>query len=188
MVSISCFYNHFYGTPINITFIQFEKYFKVILNDRIIILSNKKFLSNKILFQYYIISILCTLDTSKIDINFRQFINKNIYGVYTQQYWKNLYFTNYYDFIELSKSNKKKPKNPLNMMEPKRQSSSKKIKKFEKLFDSNMKFVKNPIELFIELYENKTDDIIKYVKDYEKYITILQMHDSDIYSIIEQYL
>ena len=41
MVTISCFYNHFNSISVNIIFIQFEKFVKVILNNRIVILQTK---------------------------------------------------------------------------------------------------------------------------------------------------
>ena len=58
MVTISCFYNHFNSISVNIIFIQFEKFVKVILNNRIVILTNKELISNIKLFQLFKLSLL----------------------------------------------------------------------------------------------------------------------------------
>ena len=187
MVSISCFYNHYNREPINITFIKYNSYFKVILNNISIIITTEMLISNEKLFQMYIISLLCTEDTSIISYK------NNKYGVNTIKYWKYICFNDYYDFIELF-FNKK---NPLNTIEPKRASSSKKIRKFEKLFNKYMttEMIKNPIELIIEYFELQTDDIIaniECIKEYEDKIDIcaLLLHEFgyDIYSVIEKHL
>lgn len=187
MVSISCFYNHYNRDPINITFIKYNNYFKVIINHISIIITTEMLIFNEKLFQMYILSLLCTEDTSIINYK------NNKYGVNTLKYWKHISFKNNYYFIELF-FNKK---NPLNTIEPKRASSSKKIKKFQKLFNKYMttKMIKNPIELLIEYYELHTDDIIdniECIKEYEDKIKMcaLLLHEFgyDIYSSIEKHL
>ena len=97
MVAISCFYKHFNRSPINFTFIQFEQYVKVILNDRIVILTKKQLVSNAKLVQMFILSLLCTEDTSVVS---SQIVYGKIkWGIYTQWYWKNIEFTDYYEII-----------------------------------------------------------------------------------------
>jgi hypothetical protein len=167
MVTISCYYNHYNRDPINFTFIKYEKYIKIILNDRSIIITIEQLVTNYYLFQIYILSLLCTEDTEIFSIRYGK------YGIYSQWYWKNLYFTNYYNFTELYKQ-----KNPLFSQEPKRISGNKKIKKFSKLFDSYLSKIKDPIVLINEYYLSESIDLIEEINKYGK----------DIYSSIKNYL
>ena len=190
MVAISCYYNHYNRDPINFTFIKYETYIKVILNDRSIIITIEQLVSNYYLFQIYILSLLCTEDTETIGIE-----NGNIYGVFTQWYWKNLYFTNYFSLTELYKSNTARPKNPFKSQEPKRISSCKKIKKFTILFDSYLRKMKDPIILMDEFYLNEFKDIKESINKcikYEMKINILSgifhKYGRDIYSSIKNKL
>lgn len=180
MVTISCYYNHYSKDPINFTFIKYEKYIKVILNYRHIIITINELVKDDKLFQIYILSLLCTECTDMIAF---------IYGKYrilTQRYWKNLYFTNYYKLIELSKS-----KNPLNTKEPNRISSGKKIRKFNKLFNSYLYKINDPIQLIEEYYLIESIKFKKYIK-YEVKIYILSCiihnYGRDIYNLIKNYI
>ena len=133
MVFISCFYVHYNRHQVNFTFVRFEKFVKVILNSRSIIFTNEQLVSSIKLFQIYKLSLLCTEDTSTIQVERECIIRDrivNIYGVSTKKNWKLMRFTNDYDFIPLEKSF---IKNPLNMKEPKRATSMKKVRKFLKL-------------------------------------------------------
>ena len=165
MTSISCYYIHFNRNKINIVFIKYEKFFKILLGEKSIILSLSQFLSFDELFQTYIISLLLTKDTSKIDYNIIN--NKKYYGVSTIKYWKCLYLTSYYDMILLEKSVNR---NPLNTCEPKRSTSIKKINKFMKSFymyiDNN--YIKNPYEVIKEYYIKEITPVICYADKYNK--------------------
>lgn len=187
MVSISCFYNHYNRTPYNFTFIQFDKYVKVIINYRAIILTYDMLISNKKLFEFFILSLLCTKDTETISII------DNKYGVITQHYWKHLRFTDYYEYEILSKSYHR---SPLNAKEPTRISSSKKIKKFNKLFNTYMSDrIDNPVKLIEEYISLEIGEYIDYFNRFNSYnskITALSMvlhnYGTDIYSCIADYL
>lgn len=106
MSEISCFYNHQDIEPIIFIFIKYDKYFKILLNNRSIILTYQQLIYNNNLFQIYILSLLCTADTSFfdthiIDNDFSKTNEKfiNIYDTiitasYIQKNYKDLYFTN----------------------------------------------------------------------------------------------
>ena len=124
--NISCFYINSYRQPINITFIKYEDYFKILfLNNKPIIISIQQFMKIPKLFEWYILSLVATYDNNIIKKN-------NEYGILTQEYSKDEYFTSSYDLIYLEKHSKK---NPLKSQKPKRQSSVKKIKKFIKAYN-----------------------------------------------------
>ena len=143
-LSISCFYMYFDNAkPINITFIKFDNYIKVIFNNRSVILTNNQLLSNFELFQLYLLSLILTEDTSKI------YKTNNNYGIYTK-IWDNLYLSPSYKMIYLEKL---AHKNPFKSNEPKRPTSSKKINKFMWIFNRWIKTIDiNPINLFYEYY------------------------------------
>ena len=130
MPSISCFYIHYNREPINIIFVKYENFIKIFLNEKSVILTIQQLLSIRELFQIYLISLLLTEDTSKISFDIEHY--RNVYGVSTIRYWKNLHLTSTYNVVLLEKN---PHKNPLNANEPKRSTSLKKINKFLKKFD-----------------------------------------------------
>lgn len=138
--SISCFCMHFNNIKsINITFIKFDSYIKIIFNGRAVILNNQQLLSNYELFQIYLLSLILTENTSKINNN------DNYYGV-VAKIWENFYLSSSYIFVLLEKT---AHKNPFNAKEPKRPTSSKKINKFMWIFNKWIKSINiNPINLF----------------------------------------
>jgi hypothetical protein len=194
MVAISCFYNHYNKIPVNFTFIQFEQFVKVILNDRIVILTNKQLVSNDKLYKMFKLSLLCTKDTSQIYVDSSNYFQyKVVMGVLTQQYWKHIEFTTDYDFVELSKA---KYRNPLLAQEPKRPSSSKKIRKFEKLFDTHMtERIKDPDELMKEYFSIHLSGLNEYFTRYinhnaknELLSSIMHTYGRDVYSSVRRFL
>jgi hypothetical protein len=128
---------------VNITFIKYDNYIKVIFNSRSVILNDQQLISNYDLFQIYLLSLVLTEDTSII-IN-----NKNTYGIYTK-IWENFHLSSSYKLIKLEKM---AHKNPFNSNEPKRLTSSKKINKFMWIFNKLIKSLDiNPLNLFQEYY------------------------------------
>jgi len=191
--SISCFFitNHIEG-HINIIFIKFRSFIKVILNNKSVILNFRQLISNYRLFQIYLLSLLLTEDTTKIDIDVVD--NKIIYGISTLKYWKNFYLTLSYKTVYFKK---KFNKNLLNTQEPKRSTSLKKINKFMRIFYNlyNEGYIINPIYVFYEYYSYQTNDIVEYIKKYREYnkkieilSNILHNYGYDIYSCIKIYL
>lgn len=164
MVSVSCFYCHYNHLPVICTFIQFEKFVKVCLNQRIVILTKEQLVSNTLLFQIFKMSLLCTEDVSKVDLIAG---DRPRYRIFTQMYWKYLRFTDYYTLVDFEKSHLS-TRNPLNAKEPKRSSSEKKVRKFVKLLGSLSDRIKDPNHLLREfLAINDYDFLLNY---FEKYI------------------
>jgi hypothetical protein len=188
MPTISCFYIKYNRDPINITFIKYDNYVKVILNRRAVILKNNQLISNNELFQIYLISLLLTEDTSTIE----QIIvdDKIYYGVYTMRYWKNLYLTDFYRIISLEKS---AHRNPLNTKEPKRASSAKKYNKFMRYFYNyyNDDYIINPTQIFKEFIFNETDEDVQFLKhqtQIEALTYIFHNYGRDVFSAINKYV
>lgn len=198
MVYISCFYNHYNQDPVKYTFIQYEKYVKVILNLRSVILTNEQLVSNPYLFQIFKLSLLCTENSSIISQKLIDDV-KYVYGVKTQMYWKNLHFTTYYEIIDIEKSNWKSPKNPLNTQEPNRNSGEKKIRKFMKLVNSYNRKIKDPNDLIREFYETYgLDELHEYFGIYIEYnkhnpkiiglSSIMHNYGRDVYNCVKAYI
>jgi hypothetical protein len=189
MAFISCFsYRLFH----NFIFIQFEKFVKVYYNTKAIILTNEELISNKVLFQIFIISLLLTENTSIISSVKNK--NKKIYGVSTLLHWNKSNYMNYYGVIEFEKL---VSKNPLNMMEPKRDNSDKKKRKFFKTFNNFCKydFIKEPITIINEFINEESIEAFNYFKKYIQYeckINILSMilhnYGKDVYGSIIRFI
>jgi hypothetical protein len=191
--TVSCFYiTNYNDGQINITFIKYVKYIKIILNYKSIILPIEQLITNYKLFQIYLISLLLTENTTSIDL---MIINKKkFYGISTMRYWKNVYLTLSYKIIFLQKSYHK---NPFYSNEPKRSTSLKKINKFMRTFYNLYKegYIINPLFVFYEYYSNETLDISDYVKKQTEHnkkieilINILHNYGHDIYYSIKKYL
>lgn len=196
MVFISCFYVHYNRNEVNFTFVRFEKFIKVILNDRSVILTNEQFVSNNKLFQIYILSLLCTEDSSTIQmeqINIKRDRTVNSYGVLTKINWKLMYFTNDYRFIPLKKLF---INNPLNMEEPKRATSMKKVRKFLKLLNGNIAdLIDEPDKIINDFYRHESEEVIDYLESYISYNvqtialhSIIQKYGSDVLTSVSKFL
>jgi hypothetical protein len=184
MVEISCFYMHYYHDPVNITFIKYEKFMKIILQKRKIVISIENLKKSQLLYQFYILSLLTTEDCSKVS-------RHNVYGVSTEKFWMYLSFANNYDVVLFEKDFMK---NPLLSQEPKKETSVKKQNKFFKMlyFYYDSKHIRDPI-YYIEKYLSllverlNMDEIIQY----ENKIYILSCIrgvNKDVYSTIKKFL
>ena len=165
MTTVSCFYYRLWRRQqFNFTFIKFEKFVKIILDRKVVILTNKELVSNPELFKIFLLSLLLTENTSKVDSVINN--NKIIYGITSFQYLNSSQPKLEMRFNEFEKS---KNKNPLNARAPIRTSSDKKIRKFFKSFD---KFYDN--DMIIEpkyVIEDYLDDqAIEVVNYFNKYI------------------
>ena len=193
MPSISCFSYRFSNKiPYNFIFIKYEKFVKVIVNSKSVILQNEVLASNKQLFQFFTLSLLLTDDTSIV--SYVKDKNKIKYGVETLRYWNKPRIADYHGFVELDKSSYK---NPLNTMEPKRQTGDKKLRKFFKLFNffCNNEIVEDPIIIFNEFITREGNEVFNY---FEKYIhhecrvnmlsTILYTFGRDVYDSVNQFM
>jgi hypothetical protein len=191
MPSISCFYHRlFYQDPNKIIFIKFENFVKIIFKNKCIILTNKDLTSNQRLFELFLLSLLVTKDTSKINSMVAN--DKIIYGVETMKYERSR-FADYYKIIKISNIKK----NPLNAVEPKRASGNKKFRKFIKLFNEVYKteIIKEPLIMMEEFYYIKHYTLFDYFRnyiDYENRIINLSMilhnYGRDIYISVRRFL
>lgn len=195
MVSISCFYVHYNRNPVNFTFIRFENFVRVILNNRSVILTYKQLVTETQLFQIYKLSLLCTEDISTIQSE-KRMIKGNmteIYGIATKRNWKMMHFTDDYVFVELYKSF---TKNPLNMNPPKRATSMKKVRKFLKLLDCKISdYMVEPDDIIEDFFINETEEIFEYFNNYISYglrfnalLSITDTYGSDVMTTISEFL
>jgi hypothetical protein len=173
-------------------FIEFDNFFKVIINNKKIVLTKQELTLNSRLFQIYLISLLLTEDIIIIDKI--MFDKSYIYGIRSRWYiYNNINFQKVKFTIMRIFLNR----NPLNASSPKRSSSPKKIRKFIKLID---KFYKNNkiIDLsFIILifYIDEAHPLIDYFERYiahEKKIqmlsVILHNYGRDVYGAVNKFL
>jgi hypothetical protein len=195
--SISCFNFHYFDNSFKFIFIEFDNYIKVIVNNKMIVLTKQELTLNTRLFQIYLISLLLTEDTKNIS-SFT--LDKlYIYGVRSRWYVKTLDCFNMVlkDKDRFSMISKLSNRNPLNASSPKRSSGPKKIRKVMKLVD---KFYKdyNIIDLsFIVsiFYRNELQPSIDYFERYiayEKKIEMLSVihhnYGRDVYSAVNRFL
>ena len=188
MPEISCFFTSYNHRPINFTFIKYQKFIKISLCDKIIIIRIENLKRNRMLFEFYILSLLCTENCKRVwtidDVN-----GNDIYGVSTERLRNQFTFTGTYDFIMLEK---RCFKNPFLSQEPKRETSIKKQNKFLRmmyyLFDRHIN-PRRAIDLYQEQLIDNTD--IERIIEYEKRINILcsiRGFNRDIYSTIIKFL
>jgi hypothetical protein len=191
--SISCYYLHYNRQPYNFTFIKFEKFVKVILNTRAVVMTFKQLVDNAKLFKIYQLSLLLTNDTEQIFTSICEFTGAIIYGVMTVWYWKYLRISGFEEFTVLEKH---RYKNPLKSCEPKRESSRKKIKKFLKLFNSEdvVNKMKDPDVVVREFFQKESADIYEYFRRYieherkvEMLSVILHNYGRDVYSCVRKF-
>ena len=191
--SISCYYMHYNRQPYNFTFIKFEKFVKVILNARAVVMTFKQLVENARLFKIYQLSLLLTNDTTQISTSVDDF-GDVIYGVVSEWYWKRLRISGFEEFTVLEKS---RYKNPLKSCEPKRESSRKKYNKFLKLFNSEdvVNKMKDPDDVVLEFFQKESGEIYDYFRRYiehEKKIemlsVILHNYGRDVYGCVRKFV
>jgi hypothetical protein len=175
-------------------FIEFEKFVKVVLNAKSVILKKEDLASNPRLLQVFMLSLVLTEDTSTVYSFINKEMNKVAYGQSTIWYWKNLRMSDNYHISMFEKSISR---NPLNASEPKRASSSKKVRKFFKSFNSvfDREMVKEPIAIFNEFFEQETGAMFDYFKRYieherkvEMLSVVLHNYGHDVYSKVRMFL
>ena len=192
MVEVSCFYVHYNRDPVNFTFIKYDNFMKIILQKRKIIIKIENLKNYEMLYHFYILSLLCTEDTSNIYKINDIFNEKNfIYAISTQKFWKNLHLTYYYTPIILEKN---QFKNPLLSKEPKKETGIKKQNKLLKMM-SNYYYnghIFNPlyyIDIFLKFMIDTVD--MEQIIQHEKMIYILcclRGFNKDIYTNIMKFI
>jgi hypothetical protein len=191
--SISCFYVHYNRFPCNFTFIKFEKFVKVILNSKAVVMTNKQLVENVKLFKIFKLSLLLTEDTTQISSTVHNTNGKKMYGVWTKWYWKSLRLTNDYELTLMEKS---MYSNPLNASEPKRISSNKKFNKFLKLLDNidASGRIKEPEVIVSQYFEYESAEVYDYFRRYIEYnrkiemlSVVLHNYGRDVYSAVRRF-
>ena len=144
------------------------------------------------LYNLYILSLLCTEDTSNIERFYNEISNKYVYGVVTEKFWKLMYFTKYTDVIHLDVDYYR---NPFLSKEPKRETSVKKQKKIIKDVDNYVKTYKiNLVEIIDKYISEILDGVCEKINDiikYEKKIYLLscvKTFSRDIYSNVMRFM
>jgi len=191
MIEITCFYIHFNREPVNFTFIKYEKFMKIFFQSKKIIIAIENLRNYHLLFQFYILSLLCTENSKEISTISNSRGDKVYYGVSTHKYWKNFYFANYYDIILFEE---KQTKNPFHSQEPKRETSIKKIRKFLKSLNHmyERQHIQNPLNYIQDfqstmIEETNIDEIIEYEKKIE-ILSCIRSFNKDIYSTIQKFI
>lgn len=191
MVEISCYYVHYNRNPINFTFVKYEKFMKIIFQQRVICIALENLQNDEVLYGVYILSLLCTEDTSKINYTWNERNRKRVYSISTEKTWKNRSFYGKYDFITLEKNCFK---NPLLSQEPTKETSLKKQNKLLKLMYNHYEngYFSNPydlINIYQEILLKRTN--MQQVIEYEKNIYILcciRGFSRDIYANIMRFM
>jgi hypothetical protein len=180
-IEVSCVYfdYNYKQEPIIFTFIKYDKFMKIILQERKIILKieNLKKKKNKLLFNFYILSILITNNISK------NYEISSFYGISSDDK---------FSFIEFEKI---WVKNPFLSQEPKRETSIKKQNKFIKMINNYYDYgnITDPIyliDIFQQFLINKYTNEIKKIIEYENKIYLLSCirgFNRDIYSNIKKF-
>ena len=191
-IEVSCFYlnNNIYES-INFTFIKYEKFMKICVQEKVITILIEKLKHYEIFYNIYILSLLCSKDTSQICQIIDEEINCIKYGVLTKKNWNGFYFYKDYDVISLESNSFR---NPFLSREPKRETSFRKQNKVLKLIRNFPEFTIFPnsfslIDMFIS--DNiKDTEIIKLI-NYEKKIYLLcciRHMNIDIYHNIMKFM
>jgi len=169
----SCVYL-FLRTGLNlIVFTKFDNYF-IVNHDRknIITITPEKLVSIPNLFKMYILSLLVTEDTRNVVKMKTKYFNYIRHTLLIKYQNRPMIFNDTYKPIYIGK------RNSLNKLEPKRESSSKKINKFIKKFNSTFEF-NSPdtlIEKFIESEINIEQNEINRI--------LLKHHNDNIISLL----
>ena len=195
-LSMSCFNFQKFHNSYKFMFIEFDDFFKVIINEKLVVLTKQELTSNSRLFQIYLISLLLTEDiitVKKIMLN-----NSYIYGIKSRWFSDDITIEmNLEERVKFTIMTKLSKRNPLNASSPKRSSGPKKIRKFMKLIDkfyrsNNITDLSFIIPIF---YRNELQPSIDYFERYiahEKKIqmlsSIFHKYGRDVYSSVNKFL
>jgi hypothetical protein len=200
-IEVSCVYfdYNYKQEPIIFTFIKYDRFIKIKYGNenKSIIIKIENLKKNKLLFNFYILSILITNNISK-NYEISSFYGICSYDKFSfiefEKTWVKNRITNYdkFSFIEFEKI---WVKNPFLSQEPKRETSIKKQKKFIKMINNYYDYgdITDPIYLiniFQELLLNKYTNEIKKIIEYENKIYLLSCirgFNRDIYSNIKKF-
>jgi hypothetical protein len=192
---ISCYHIHANRSPKTITFTRFNNFIKVCISSyRTVTLTEKDLIEIPYLFEYYLLSLVITGDTSKVIFNEDRADDNHgdepfKYAVSTEIDWKRMYFTGYYTDVFLNISH-----DPFKSQEPKRKTSDKKIRKFIKNFLKDYGSY-DPIMIMQNLIFSKcveSNAIVEKLTETVKNETILDkikiLYGQDIFECISKFM
>jgi len=182
-------HNDNFGVDLDLKFIKYDKFIRIKYGDgnenKSIIIRIENLKKNKLLFQYYIASLLYTINYTDItptkDNNYYVFSATS-----TIDYWK-------IHCINLN-IRKKEFNKIYHSQEPKRESSIKKQKKFLKMLNHHIKIdiLENSLiilEKIIELYLEFIKELEYQIIDYENkiyFLSCMRSFNRDIYSTFKE--
>jgi len=165
-------------------FIKYEKFIRIKYGDenKSIIIKIENLKKNKLLFQYYIASLLCSFNYTEI--------NEDGYNIFSASSTINFWIIH---TINL-KFKKKDFNQILYSQEPKRETSIKKQKKFLKILNHHIKIgiLENSLiilEKIVELYLDFIKDLEYQIIDYENkiyFLSCVRSFNRDIYSTFKE--
>ena len=193
---ISCYHIHANRSPKTIAFTRFNNFVKVSISSyRTVTLAMKDLVEIPHLFEYYLLSLVITGDTSKVvhseHMNTEHYHGEEPfkYAVSTEIDWKRMYFTGYYTDVYLNIS-----RDPFKSQEPKRKTSDKKVRKFVKNFLNDYHSY-DPTAILRELIFAKCaegNQIAEKLKETVKNETILHkikiLYGEDIFECISKFM
>jgi hypothetical protein len=167
-------------------FIKYEKFIKIELRNKSIILKIENLKNHQLLFQYYIASLLCSIKYTDIKKDYYYVLSP----LSTIQKWL-IHYLNFNTKLWEKEFNRIKYS-----QEPKRESSIKKQKKFLKLLNYYIEYdnfmIDNPliiIENLIELYLNFIKELEYQIINYENkiyFLSCVRGFNRDIYMTFKE--
>jgi len=166
-------------------FIKYEKFIRIKYGteNKSIIIRIENLKKNKLLFQYYIASLLCC-------VNYKEINKDNNYDLFSA-----ISTVDYWVIHHINLNIRKKEFNQiLYSQEPKRETSIKKQKKFLKILNSNIKIgflehpliiIKNLTELYLKFIKELGNQIITY-ENKIYFLSCVRSLNRDIYSTFKE--
>jgi hypothetical protein len=171
IINVSCYYLHKNRGDEYLIFVRYDELIKVYLsNNRPVVLHINDILNDDYLCQYYFSSLLVTKDVLSINYDIEgsvyeydliDNIPRNKWCIESLIDHKGLYFYDYYSNVVGLK------RNPFTQQKPKRVSSLKKIKKFNKQFSSEFlnKIGGDQYDIFESILYNEYDLLINDIEE-----------------------
>jgi hypothetical protein len=182
-----CNSNEQLGYKLFFKFFKYENFMKIKYKNKSIIIRIDNLKNHQLLFQYYIASLLCSMEHKEIN-------RDNNYSVFsvssTINNWK-MHYLNFYSIRTNELFNQ-----IFYSQEPKRETSIKKQKKFIKLLNNNIQkgfgftehpliIIKNLTELHLKFIEELANQIITY-ENKIYFLSCVRSLNRDIYSTFKE--
>lgn len=164
MIEISCLYLDYNveHVPLIFIFIKYEKFMKIFLQEKEVVIAIENLKNFEMLFDFYILSLLCVNDDCT-STNYDSYV---FHGISTHKYENEYHSYRDYHLVEFVND---WMKNPFLSQEPKRETSAKKINKLLKIIYNFYKSgeFEHPVSM-IETFEALLIDA-EYFNDFIRY-------------------